>query len=320
MKTVWRPVRIASRTVEAVDICSFDLVDPKGGALPPFTAGAHIDVRATNDIVRSYSLCNAPGETHRYQIAVLRDAQSRGGSAAMHALEAGQLLEISEPRNHFALADGAACSLLIAGGIGITPLLCMAEQLSRQHAPFALHYSTRSAGRTAFAERLRASAFASSVHFHHDDGAEAQKFDLRATLAAAPSGSHLYVCGPTGFMDAVLAQAREFGWPEDRLHREYFAAALVDTREDGSFEVQIASTGALIRVAAEQSVLAALAGAGFELPSSCEQGVCGTCLTRVLSGTPLHRDLYLTPQEQARNDQFTPCCSRASSARLVLDL
>jgi vanillate O-demethylase ferredoxin subunit len=196
----------------------------------------------------------------------------------------------------------------------------MAERLANVGASFELHYCTRSEERTAFAQRIRASSFAARAHFHHDDGAQAQKLDIRALVAQPRPGVHLYVCGPTGFMDAVLGAARQAGWTEEALHREYFAAAPIDTRGDGSFEVQIASSGAVIRVAREQSVVAALAAAGIEVPTSCEQGVCGTCLTRVLEGEPEHRDMYLTPQERAKNDQFTPCCSRAKTARLVLDL
>lgn len=315
-----RKVVIARRAVEALDICSLELVDPQGEALPPFSAGSHIDVQVGDGLVRQYSLCNDPRETHRYLIAVLRDPNSRGGSACMHALQAGATIDISEPKNHFALAHDARHSVLLAGGIGITPILCMAERLADIGAPFELHYCTRSAQRTAFVERIRRAGFADRVQFHHDDGPATQRFDARAAIAAPADGRHLYCCGPTGFMEAVLGAARDLGWPEDRLHREYFAAAPIDTRHDGGFEVQLASTGAVIRIAPEQSIVAALAAAGIEVPTSCEQGVCGTCLTRVLDGTPEHRDMYLTPDEQARGDQFTPCCSRSKSARLVLDL
>jgi vanillate O-demethylase ferredoxin subunit len=315
-----RTLRIARKTVEATDICSFELVDTDGQTLPPFTAGAHVDVHLPNGLVRQYSLANDPGETHRYLIAVLRDAGSRGGSTAMHGLEAGMSLPVSAPRNHFPLAEGATHSILLAGGIGITPILCMAERLDRLGASFALHYCSRSADRTAFAERIRAAAFASRVHFHHDDGPVRQALDAAATISAPREGMHLYVCGPSGFMDAMLSTARRQGWPEERLHREYFAGAATATADDGAFEVQLASSGAVIRIAPDQSVASALAAAGVDVPVSCEQGVCGTCLTRVLDGTPDHRDMYLTDAEHARNDQFTPCCSRARSARLVLDL
>ena len=320
MNAAMRKVIVAHKSVEALDVCSFELVDPQGAALPPFSAGSHIDVQVGDSLVRQYSLCNDPRETHRYLIAVLRDPNSRGGSVGIHALQLGMAVGISDPKNHFALAHDARHSLLLAGGIGITPILCMAERLANIGASFELHYCTRAPDRTAFTERIRAAAFADRVAFHHDDGPAAQRFDALATIGAPGSGRHLYVCGPTGFMDWVLGTAHELGWPEDRLHREYFAAKPIDTSQDGSFDVQIASTGAVIRIAPDQSVVAALAAVGVEVPTSCEQGVCGTCLTRVLDGTPDHRDMYLTPDEQAKGDQFTPCCSRATSARLVLDL
>ncbi len=314
-------VRVARKQTEALDICSLDLVATDGAALPAFDAGAHVDVHLQGGLVRQYSLCNPPGETQRYQIAVLRDAASRGGSQAVHeAVPEGATLRISAPKNHFPLAAGAPHHLLLAGGIGITPLLAMAEQLTAQGQPFELHHCTRSRERTAFVERVAASAFAGRVCHHFDDGDAAQKLDIAATLRAAPAGTHLYVCGPQGFMDAVLAAGRAAGWPEERLHREYFAAAPVDHANDGAFELEIASSGRVIPVRADQSALAALLAAGFDIPMSCEQGVCGTCLTRVKAGTPEHHDQYLTPEEQAANDQFLPCCSRAKTPRLVLEL
>jgi len=316
------PVRVARKAVEALDICSFELVAADDQPLPAFSAGAHLDVQVPGGLTRQYSLCNAPHETHRYLIGVLRDAASRGGSAAMHdRVREGDVLTIGAPKNHFPLAPQARRHLLLAGGIGITPILCMAEQLAASGADFALHYSTRSRERTAFHDRLRASAFAERVAFHFDDGEAAQRLDLAALLAAPQAGTHLYVCGPRGYIDAVLAGARAHGWPEAQLHREYFAGGdAAPAAGDTAFEVQLASTGRVIAVPADRTVVQALAAAGVEVQTSCEQGVCGTCLTRVLAGTPEHRDLYLTPEEQAANDQFTPCCSRARSARLVLDL
>jgi vanillate O-demethylase ferredoxin subunit len=318
--TFLRRVRIARKAPEARDICSFELVAVDGGALPSFTAGAHIDVHLDGGVVRQYSLCNHPRETDRYLIAVLLEPASRGGSSRMHALRQGDELEISAPRNHFALVPDARRHLLLAGGIGITPIVCMAEQLASEGAAFELRYCTRSATRTAFLQRIRLSSFDAKVHIHHDDGAAAQKLDLPGVVASPQSGDHLYVCGPGGFIDAVLAAARAAGWPSQALHREYFAAGATSAADDRAFEVQLHSSGALIRVAPDQSVVAALAAAGIEVPVSCEQGVCGTCLTRVLEGTPDHRDMYLTDEERARGDQFTPCCSRSKSPRLVLDL
>lgn len=313
-------VRVARKTSEADGICSYELVRLDGAPLPPFEAGAHIDVHLGDKLVRQYSLCNPPGETHRYLIGVLRDAASRGGSQAMHDhIETGSVLSISAPKNHFPLVE-AQRSLLFAGGIGITPILAMAETLAARGAGFEMHYSARSPERAAFKERLAASHLARQVHFHYDSGDAAQKLDLDALLARPDAGTHLYVCGPQGFIEHVLGAARALGWPAGRLHVEYFGAAAVATSGDQAFEVKLASDGRIVTVPAGVTVLKALEAEGIEIPYSCEEGVCGTCLTRVLEGVPEHRDMYLTEEEQAANDQFTPCCSRAKTPLLVLDL
>jgi len=314
-------VRVARKRQEALDICSFELVAEDGAALPAFSAGSHVDVHLPGGLTRPYSLCNPPGENHRYLIGVLRDPASRGGSHAMHdQVAAGQSLQISAPVNHFALAHDAKRHLLLAGGIGVTPILCMAERLANTGADFEMHYCTRSPDRTAFYQRITESGFAPRVHFHFDDGAAGQKLDMASVLTAPASGVHLYVCGPKGFMDAVLGTARQNGWPEAQLHYEFFAGAVTASSTDASFEVQLASTGQVVVVPLGKTVVQALAEAGVEVQMSCEQGVCGTCLTRVIEGIPDHKDMYLTPEEQAVNDQFTPCCSRSKSPRLVLDL
>ncbi len=314
-------VIVKSLCREARDVLSFELARQDDEPLPAFSAGSHIDVHLPNGMVRQYSLCNHPEEHHRYQIAVLCDPNSRGGSEWIHAnLKAGDRIRISEPRNLFPLAHEPSRALLFAGGIGITPILCMAERLAHIGADFELHYCARSREQAAFVERISLSPFANSVHLHFDDGASGQRADIPALLAGAGENSHLYVCGPTGFMDFVLDSARRSGWAEARLHREYFTAAPQATAGDTAFEVQLASTGVVVSVAADQSVVDALQAIGVEVPVSCEQGVCGTCLTRVLEGEPEHRDVFLTEAEQTANDQFTPCCSRAKSARLVLDL
>lgn len=313
-------VRVNAKVCEADGICSYELVRTDGQMLPVFAAGAHIDVHLGEGLVRQYSLCNAPGETQRYQIGVLRDAGSRGGSLAMHdQVAAGSLLTISEPKNHFPLVE-ATRTLLVAGGIGVTPLLAMAETLAARGAQFAMHYCARSPERAAFRGRIADSAFAGNVHFHFDSGAPSQKLDLASLLAAAAPDTHLYVCGPAGFIAHVLDSARAHGWPPAQLHAEYFAAAAVDTTGDLPFEVKIASSGQVVTVAAGRTVIEALAEQGVTIPYSCAEGVCGTCLTRVIEGVPDHRDLYLTDEEHDANDQFTPCCSRAKTPLLVLDL
>ncbi len=313
-------VKVVRKAQEALDIASFELARPDGSALPGFSAGSHIDVQVPGGLTRQYSLCNDAAENHRYRIAVLRDPASRGGSVAMHEkLNEGDMLLISEPRNHFPLVH-AKRTLLFAGGIGVTPLLSMAQRLATMQADFTLHYATRSAERTAFHSEIAASPFASQVRFHHDDGPPSQKLDLPRALGQPDAGTHLYICGPSGFIDFVVKTAKEHGWPAEQIHLEYFGAAPQDTTGDRAFEVKLASSGKTYAVAANQTVVQALQGQGVEILVSCEQGVCGTCITRVLEGECDHRDMYFTDEERAKHDQFTPCCSRAKSAVLVLDL
>ena len=314
-------VRIAARVEEALGIASFELVSANGGSLPPFSAGAHIDVKIADGLIRQYSLCNDPSEEDRYLIAVLKDEKGRGGSKALHErLVVDGVVEISPPRNHFSLAPDASTSLLLAGGIGVTPILCMAEHLAGNGSKFEMHYCTRNLDRTAFRDRIGSSRFADRVHFHFDDGNEAQKLDIGKLLDAQPADVHLYVCGPMGFMNAMLGAARAHGLPEKQLHFEYFNAVPLSDVDSSSFEVQLAKSGKVIVVPADKSVAQALAESGVIIKTSCEQGVCGSCLTRVLSGVVDHRDMFLTDAERMANDQFLPCCSRSQSARLVLDL
>jgi len=315
-----RTVRVARKSYEAEDICSFVLVDRNGGSLPQFSAGSHILVHLDNGISRPYSICNDPDETGRYVLAVLREPASRGGSASMHALREGQLVQISDPRNHFSLAEGASRHLFLAGGIGITPLLSMAWRLSRLGAEFQLHSCYKTKTRAAFLDLMRRAPFAERVQVHFDDGAHDQRLDLEHVLRHASSDTHLYVCGPQGFMDYVLAGARAAGWEEARLHWESFSAEFAAHADDRLFEIEIASSGKVLQVPVGTSAVHVLSDNGIHLPVSCEMGVCGTCITRILSGVPDHRDMYLTPDEQSAGDQFTPCCSRAKSSRLVLDL
>lgn len=313
-------VVVTSRTTEAQDICSYELASVDGNPLPPFSAGAHIDLHLPDGLIRQYSLCNHPEERHRYLIGVLKDPASRGGSNSLHAqVHAGTRLTISEPRNLFHLAHEARRSLLFAGGIGITPILCMAERLAQTGADFELHYCARASERAAFVQRLKDSAFAERVFLHFDEQPETAL--NAAQVLATPAGDmHLYVCGPGGFMQHVLDSARALGWQENCLHREYFAAAPVDSSLDGGFSVEVSSSGQVFEIPADKSVVQVLESHGIEIAVSCEQGICGTCLTRVLEGIPEHRDLFLTEQEQALNDQFTPCCSRSKTPLLVLDI
>lgn len=314
-------VNVTRKAVEADGICSFELCAADGSPLPAFEAGAHIDIHIANGLIRQYSLCNDSRERHRYVISVLKDPASRGGSSAMHEqISQGQTLSISAPRNLFALDNSAQRHLLFGGGIGITPMLAMAHELHQQGADFELHYSFRCRERAAFLQLLGQAPFASRVHLHDDSGSPEQKLAAAALLAAPDRTSHLYVCGPAGFMSFILDTAQAAGWPEDQVHREFFAAAPIDQRGDTPFEVQLASSGQIFYIPADRTVFEVLDEAGIEIESSCEQGVCGTCITGLLDGIADHRDQFMTAAEHASNDRFTPCCSRAKSPRLVLDL
>ena len=314
-------VNVTRKADEADGICSFELCPVDGSTLPAFEAGAHIDIHIADGLTRQYSLCNDPTERHRYLISVLKDPSSRGGSRAMHEqVQSGQTLSISAPRNLFPLDRSAQRHLLFGGGIGITPMLAMAWELSHQGADFELHYCFRSSQRAAFVEMLAQTRFADRITLHDDSGPQTQKLDAPALLAAPHADTHLYVCGPTGFMNYILDAAQNAGWSQDRVHKEFFAADPVDQSANVPFEVQLASNGQVFRIPAERSVFEVLDEAGIAIESSCEQGVCGTCVTRVLKGIPEHRDKFLTEAEHAANDRFTPCCSRARSSRLVLDL
>lgn len=314
-------VKVAKKAMEAEDIAVFELADPAGADLPPFSAGAHIDVEVAPGLVRQYSLCNNPAERSRYLIGVLKDPATRGGSAGMHAIAEGAEIRISEPRNHFELEHGATRTLLFAGGIGVTPILCMAERLAAIGADFRMHYGARSRSRMAFHDRIQASAFADKVSLHFDDGDAAQKLDIAAALGSPESGAHVYVCGPGGFIEAVLQAAAAKGFPDSQVHREYFT---VDTEamfaEGGAFQLKLASSGQVFDIPADQTVMDVLRDNGVDLPTSCEQGVCGTCITRVIEGVPEHRDYYLTNDEREKGDQFTPCCSRSKTPMLVIDM
>jgi vanillate monooxygenase ferredoxin subunit len=315
-------LRVRRIDSETEDIRTYELVPPPSARLPPFEAGAHLDVQVPGGAVRQYSLCNDPQETHRYVIAVQREAQGRGGSRAIHdRLSLDDTLLTSLPRNHFPLRP-SPFSLLIAGGIGITPLLSMAHQLARTGAPFALHYCTRSRERTAFRDTLMRAPFLGRVHLHHDGGDPSRGLDVRALLAGRPGGAHLYCCGPAPLMCAVKDAANAGGWPADAVHFESFggpsANVLAEHVKDRTFEVALRRSQCVFSVPPGQSILNVLRANGVQVPSDCEAGSCGTCLTRVLEGEPDHRDTFLDAGQRRRN--ILVCVSRAHSHRLELDL
>jgi vanillate O-demethylase ferredoxin subunit len=314
-------VRVRSIRDEAVGIRSFELAPADDAALPDPEPGAHVDVHLEDGVVRQYSLCNGPEDRQSYIIAVRRDPQSRGGSESMHTrVEQGSLLSISPPRNHFPIRADAKHHLLIARGIGITPLLAMARFLEAKGASYSLQYFASSIDKTAFHEQLSQPPFGDKVSFHYAVEPERLGSYLHTLLWQRPEGAHLYVCGGRSFMDAVEAAATP-AWPPDVVHREYFTAdPLAWSGPRTAFDVVLAHSGRTIRVGPEDTIISALHRNGVAAPTSCEQGVCGTCLTGVLKGAPDHRDAFLTEAERKRGDKMMVCVSRAKTSQLVLDL
>jgi vanillate O-demethylase ferredoxin subunit len=307
---------------EAPDVKSFELRQSDGSPLPAFTAGSHLDVHMASGTIRQYSLCNAPHERDRYLIAVKREAESRGGSRFMHdAVKPGDALTISPPRNNFALDETASHHLLLAGGIGITPLLGMARHLVAVGGSFELHYFARSRPEeTAFRAELAGQGLGQAVRFHHELSPAETSARLAEILRLRPPGAHLYTCGPVPFMETVTAAAQPH-WPAAALHREFFAAPAVEPRDnDGSFTVRLASSGKDYPVGPGQTIVAALAAHRIFIETSCGQGICGTCMTGVVEGEPDHRDSFLSEEERGYGDRILACVSRCRSDVLVLDL
>lgn len=311
---------VTDRIDEAGAVARIRLAPEAGGPVAPFEAGAHLDLFLPElDLWRQYSLCSDPAETRFYEIGVLKDPASRGGSEAVHRLATpGARFTVEGPRNHFPLAETASRSVLFGGGIGVTPMIAMARRLHALGAEFALHYCTRSEPATAFLAELRAAPFADRVAFHFDDQPAAQRLDLARDMPAPAPDLHLYVCGPQGFMDWILAAAEAAGHAPANLHREYFSAD-VDATGD-SFEVEARASGVTVTVGPEDSIAKALARAGVRIEVKCEEGVCGTCVTDVLSGEIDHRDKFLTDEEREEGEMICACCSRARGSRLVLDV
>ena len=301
---------------ETPDIRRITLVAPDGARLPAFEAGAHIDLHLPNGLVRQYSLLNASSEIGSYQLGVLNEKSSRGGSRWIHeTLAKMDRLHVSLPRNLFPVVKTARRHMLFAGGIGVTPILSMARQLSASGADFAVYYSVRNRHDAAFHKD-----FGKHVSLLADGRTAAQAVLIEA-LSRPSHDTHLYVCGPTGYIETVRELARLQGWPDSQFHTEAFSAPASTTdATERAYTVRLARTGVTIPVAEDQTVIRALQTHGFDIPFSCEQGICGTCLTKVISGVPDHRDQYLTDEEREANDQFTPCCSRSKSPELVLDL
>ena len=299
----------------ARDIHLFEMRHPEGAELAPFTAGAHLGVTAPNGSVRKYSLCNDPGERDRYVIAVKRDPAGHGGSVSLvDGVKPGDRVEVSEPRNAFELDERASSYLLIAGGIGITPILSMARRLAALGKRWRLVYLTRSPEDTPFADVLAGEDFAGKVTLHHDGGDPARAFDLWPLLEK-PNG-HVYCCGPRGLLESVRDMTGH--WSTSAVHFESFLDAMASSKpEDVPFSVKLVRSGVRVVVPPATSILEAMRAAGHDAPSSCESGTCGTCKTRLLEGVADHRDMVLTDGE--RDAWIMICVSRALTPELAID-
>jgi tetrachlorobenzoquinone reductase len=300
---------------EAPNILSYELRSTTEEDLPPFTAGAHIQVTLHKDMVRSYSILNSPSERHRYVIAVQKDRQGRGGSKWAHQnLHAGDILQVDGPHNNFQLNEDAEKTIFIAGGIGITPILSMVDRLRQLGRDYELIYCARTRATAPFVSILQEDE---RVRFNFDREPGGALLDIAAAVQAAPENAHIYCCGPTEMLDAFEDASRELD--RERLHVEYFTSK-EPPAEEGGFAVVLAKTGRQIDVAKGKTIMQALIDAGVAVRHSCIEGVCGTCETKVLEGVPDHRDRILTPAERASNQTMMVCCSGSKTEKLVLDL
>lgn len=312
---------VTQKFMVSEDVAAFRLSGLNNTALPPFTAGAHIDVHVAPDAIRQYSLCNAPNEDDGYLIAVKREAASRGGSKRMHdEVQIGDSLWISSPRNNFPLSSQGEHSLLIAGGIGITPILSMARQLHRDGRSFEVDYFARSREQMAFGDLLEQVDWADRVRFHFGLDRTGTINRLKTRLLRRPNDAHLYMCGPYALMESVTDIASR-KWPSASIHREFFAPPQsLHSPDDEQFTVVLAKRNMEIVVPSGRSIMDALNEAGIPLDTSCRQGTCGTCITEVLEGKVDHRDSILSSDERESGKYMIPCVSRAKGIRIVLNL
>lgn len=310
-------VRVSSKRMVADDVAELTLVADGGQPLPGWSAGAHIDIALPGGLVRHYSLCGPLGEQGSYRIAVLRTRDSRGGSRAVHEqLDVGDRVTISAPRNRFNL-ESAPSYLFLAGGIGITPLVPMAEQCQREDRPWQLHYGGRSPQSMAYADNLRDRYGMEAVVLHPES--EVGFIDIAGRLKEAEPSALIYVCGPLPFIEAVRTEARALG-RGGRIRAELFSVEEAMDVENNEFEVHLERTGLTLQVPADESILATILAAGVEVDRDCEAGLCGTCVSRVLRGEVEHRDHVLDEGARAANSAMTICVSRAKGDRLVLDI
>ncbi len=300
----------------AADIFEYRLVSEDGGDLPPFTPGAHIHVAVPSGGTRQYSLSNDPADRSEYVIAVKREMEGNGGSVSLiERTRAGDRIAVSEPRNDFELKTDAERIILIAGGIGITPILSMARFLHRTGAvPFHMYYLARTPEMAAYRDELLDGELKDQVTIHHDFGDPAKSIDLNGILSDS-AGAVIYCCGPTGLLKAVKAATA--AWPQGSVRFEDFGTTPVVTGDtEKPFWVSLQETEARYLVPADRTILQVLTEAGLDLPSSCEAGTCGTCRMRLIDGVADHRDLVLFDDEM--DDNIIICCSRAKSDEITI--
>lgn len=312
-------LRLRAIRWQAEGIHAFELADPDGGLLPEVAAGAHVDVHLSGDLVRSYSLAGDPADRSHWLLGVLREANGRGGSRALHdGAQVGSLLTVGAPRNAFARVPGARHTVLLAGGIGITPLKAMAHELAAQGRSFELHHCVRTPRHAAFADELRALVPQGRLHHHFDGGDPSRGLDIAALLRQPADGTHVYYCGPAGFMKACAEATAH--WAPGTVHSEHFKAPepAPKAMAAGAFEVRLARRGITLQVQPDQTIVRAIELAGLSVPTSCQSGLCGTCKVDYLEGEVDHQDYILSDEEHRRC--LTVCVSRARSGTLVLDL
>ena len=300
--------------VVAQDVVAIGLARPDGGSLPDWTPGAHIDLVLGEGLVRQYSLCGRTEDTDRWRVAVLRTANSRGGSESVHALAHGEAVRVRGPRNHFPVVASQRY-VFIAGGIGITPIMTMIEEVDAAGADWELHYGGRRRGSMAFVDEL--ARYGDRVHLVPEE--ELGLLDLDAILGVPRAGTLVYACGPEPLLTAV--EQRCVGWPAGSLHLERFASRTPSrSAEDTPFDVVLQRSGRTVHVPADRSIFDVVREAGVSVLGSCLEGICGTCETEVLDGELDHRDSVLDPEERASGEVLMICVSRCRSDRLTLDL
>ncbi len=310
-------VQVARRELTAEGIVSLRL-EPVTGKLPTFQPGAHIDVHLPNGQVRQYSITNGPGETGHYTIGVKREPDGRGGSIAIHdTVQEGDVLAISAPRNNFPLRRDSTHTIFVAGGIGVTPLISMARAMNAQGLSFEFHYFVQSDDHVAFRQHL--GEFERALVIHKGLSPDATGATLKEVLAEPGFARHVYICGPGRMLEAARDIAAAQGWTDETVHFEYFANT-VEVDDSTAFEIDLARSALTLQVPAGKTILEVLRDNGIDIPSSCEQGACGTCRCGVIKGDVIHQDVCLTNAEKAEGKSIITCVSRAASERLILDI